>query len=240
MKYKTILFDLDGTLLDTNELIISSFLYTLEQYYPGQYNREHILPHMGKILFDQMALFAPDNVEALVETYQQYNVKMHDEMVREFPHVVEVINELSERGVKLAVVTSKRVTTTMMGLEKYGLTPYMQAIVCHGDTSQHKPHPAPVLLAMEKLQADPATTLMVGDSTFDLDAAHAAGIAAAGVRWSLKPEEVLLACNPEYMLDDMRDLLAIIAHKVEVTAQCGEQSVIQSKEPILYGRSTKR
>lgn len=210
MKYKTILFDLDGTLLDTNELIISSFLYTLEQYYPGKYDREHILPHMGKILSDQMALFGPDNVEALVDTYRKYNIEMHDEMVREFPHVVEVVKELAERGVQMAVVTSKQITTTLMGLEKYGLTPYMQALVCHGDTVEHKPHPAPVLLAMEKLNADPDTTLMVGDSTFDLDAAHAAGIAAAGVRWSLKPEQVLLACNPEYMLHDMRDLLKIV------------------------------
>lgn len=211
MKYKTILFDLDGTLLDTNELIISSFLYTLEQYYPGKYGREHILPHMGKILTEQMALFGSDNIEALVDTYRQYNMKMHDEMVRGFPHVCEVVQQLAERGVQMAVVTSKQITTTMMGLEKYGLTQYMQAVVCHGDTAEHKPHPAPVLLAMEKLQANPATALMVGDSTFDIDAAHAAGIAAAGVRWSLKPEEVLLACKPEYMLEDMRDLLALVA-----------------------------
>ncbi len=210
MKYKTVLFDLDGTLLDTNELIISSFLYTLGQHYPGKYNREHILPHMGKILSEQMALFDPDNIDVLVETYRRYNVKMHDEMVQDFPYVREVVQKLAENGMQMGIVTSKQIETTLMGLKKYDLQQYMQALVCYGDTVEHKPHPAPVLLAMEKLQADPATTLMVGDSTFDIDAAHAAGIAAAGVRWSLKPEEILLASNPEYMLDDMRDLLAIV------------------------------
>lgn len=210
MKYTTVLFDLDGTLLDTNELIIQTFLVTLNEYYPGKFGREHILPHMGMILPKQMELFDPNNVEALVEAYRTHNVRMHDDLVQEFPHVREVVAQLADDGVKLGIVTSKQIRTTMMGLDKYGLTPYMQAIVTYDDTTEHKPHPAPVLLAMDKLQADPAKTLMVGDSTYDIDAAHAAGIAAAGVHWSLKPEEVLLASKPEYMLHDMRDLLTIV------------------------------
>ncbi len=210
MKYTTVLFDLDGTLLDTNELIIQTFLVTLNEFYPEKFRREHVLPHMGMILPKQMALFDPDNVDALVATYRAHNVHMHDDLVQEFPNVREVIMQLAEHGVKLGIVTSKQIRTTMMGLNKYGLTPYLQAIVTYDDTTEHKPHPAPVLLAMEKLQADPKKTLMVGDSTYDIDAAHAAGIAAAGVRWSLKPEEVLLASKPEYMLDDMRDLLQIV------------------------------
>jgi pyrophosphatase PpaX len=210
LKYNTVLFDLDGTLIDTNELIISSFLYTLDKFYPGRYRREDILPHMGKILPEQMAIFDPDNVEALVETYREHNIRMHDQMVREFPHVADVVKELDRHGVTMGIVTSKQITTTMMGLELFGLKPYMKVVVAHGDTKEHKPHPAPVLLAMEKLKADPAKTIMVGDSTYDIDAAHAAGIAGAAVRWSLKPESLLLSTHPEYMLTDMRELLQIV------------------------------
>lgn len=210
MKYKTVLFDLDGTLLDTNELIIQTFLVTLEAYYPGKYTRDDIIPHMGMILPKQMELFGPEHVDALVQSYRENNVRMHDELVREFPYVREVITGLAAKGTQMGIVTSKQIRTTMMGLNKYGLTSYMQTIISYDDTSEHKPHPAPVLLAMERLQADPQSTLMVGDSTFDLDAAHAAGVAAAAVRWSLKPEEILRARNPRYMLNDMRDLLHIV------------------------------
>ncbi|MBE3553558.1 MAG: pyrophosphatase PpaX [Thermicanus sp.] len=207
MKYNTFLFDLDGTLLDTNELILQSFLYTLNRFYPGKYTREEILPVMGKPLLEQMRLFGPERAEELVRVYREYNLAMHDALIREFPHVSQTVKELFLRGAKLGVVTSKQRLTTLMGLRYFGLENYFSAIITMEDVKAHKPHPEPVLTALERLKAEKEEALMIGDSTFDLDAAHAAGVDAAAVAWSLKPLELLRSCNPEYILHDIRELL---------------------------------
>lgn len=214
MKYKTLLFDLDGTLLDTNELIISSFLYTLDQFFPGKYTRETIIPHMGKTLYEQMVYFGNEKFAAeMVNVYREHNIRTHNEMVKDFPFVKEVLTHLYERGAIMGVVTSKGIITTEMGLKLFGLYPFMSTIVTFEDTKLHKPNPDPVLLAMEKLNAKPNTTLMVGDSQYDIQAAQNAGITSVGVAWSLKGSDFLQQFHPDYMLNDFRDLIPIVLGK---------------------------
>ncbi|TCS81809.1 pyrophosphatase PpaX [Tepidibacillus fermentans] len=211
MKYKTLLFDLDGTILNTNELIINSFLYTLEQFYPGKYNREMIIPHMGKPLYEQMVIFGDEShAEEMVKIYREHNLRTHDEYVLEFPHVKEVLETLKQEGAILGVVTTKMLNTTMMGLKRFGMDSLMSTIVSYEDTEFHKPAPEPVLLAMERLGANPETTLMVGDSQYDIQAAKNAGITAIGVAWSLKGPEFLKQFDPDYVIKDMRDLIPIV------------------------------
>lgn len=215
MKYRTILLDLDGTLINTNELIINSFIYTLEKYYPGKYNRETLIPHFGKPLYDQMALFSDEKVAAeLVEVYREHNLKNHDEMVKEYPYVKEVLNQLKNMGVTLGVVTTKMVKTTRMGLELFGLDSFMSTVVTYEDTKLHKPAPAPVMLAMERLNANPDSTLMVGDSQYDIQAAQRAGVTAVGVSWSIKGLDFIKQFNPDYIIDDFRDLIPIVKGEV--------------------------
>ncbi|GBF10608.1 pyrophosphatase PpaX [Tepidibacillus sp. HK-1] len=211
MKYKTLLFDLDGTIINTNELIINSFLYTLEQFYPGKYTREAIIPHMGRPLYEQMLQFGEkETAQQMVEVYREHNVRTHDEMVMEFPHVKEVLALLKQEGAILGIVTTKMKNTVMMGLKLFGLDVLMDTIVTYEDTELHKPAPEPVLLAMERLSADPKTTLMVGDSQYDLQAAQNAGITSVGVAWSIKGPEFLQQYHPDFMLYDFRDLINIV------------------------------
>lgn len=211
MKYKTLLFDLDGTIIDTNELIINSFIYTLENYYPSKYTREDIIPHMGRPLIDQIKHFGEEElVDEMIEMYREHNIRTHNEMIREFPYVKEVLTELHQLGASLGVVTTKMDITTQMGLELFGLDGLMGTIVTYGDTELHKPAPEPILLAMERLNAHPETTLMVGDSQYDIQAAQNAGITSIGVLWSVKGEEFLMAFNPDYIIRDMRDLIPIV------------------------------
>ncbi|MFV9510585.1 pyrophosphatase PpaX [Tepidibacillus sp. LV47] len=211
MKYKTLLFDLDGTILNTNELILNSFLYTLEKFFPGKYNREMIIPHMGKPLYEQMEIFGGKELaQKMVEVYREHNLRTHDEYVREFPHVKEVLETLKQEGATLGIVTTKMLKTTMMGLKRFGLDTLISTIVSYEDTEFHKPAPEPVLLAMERLDADPETTLMVGDSQYDIQAAKSAGITAIGVAWSLKGPEFLKQFHPDYIIEDMRDLIPIV------------------------------
>ncbi|RCX18482.1 pyrophosphatase PpaX [Fontibacillus phaseoli] len=208
----TILFDLDGTIIDTNDLIINTFMHVLSNHFPQQsYTREQIIPHMGTTLEQQMQTFSGrQDVANLVADYRTFNNLHHDTMVREFPRVNEVINTLHERGITLGVVTTKIRPTTLRALDMFGLKKYMDVIVTVQDVEHPKPHPEPVLKAIGQLGADPTRTIMVGDSAADIQSAKAAGVKAAAVAWSLKGVEVLSQYHPDYILQDMTDLYGVL------------------------------
>ncbi|RJE82823.1 pyrophosphatase PpaX [Paenibacillus sp. 1011MAR3C5] len=206
---RTMLFDLDGTILDTNELIIRSFLESLKGYVPEDFCRDHIIPSMGLTLADQMKLFSGlEDVEHLVKAYREVNLRLHDDLVRTFEYVNEVLENLHREGVQIGVVTTKMRLTTERGLKFVGIYDYIDAIVTIDDVTHAKPHPEPVLKAMKLLGADPATTIMVGDSTVDIQSAVAAGAIGVGVAWSLKGGQILRDAGATYVIDDMRELYA--------------------------------
>jgi pyrophosphatase PpaX len=210
MKYRYLLFDLDGTLIDTNELILRSFEHALEVHAPGQYTRADILPHMGEPLWKQMNHFVPGQEEAAVETYRTYNIEQHDALVTAFEHVGDVLRRLKADGCILGVVTSKMRKTARMGVELCGIADVFDAFVTLEDTDKHKPDPEPVLLAMKQLGAVPEETIMVGDSPYDILAGQAANVATAGVAWSLRGAEGLAPFKPDTLVADMLELEAII------------------------------
>jgi pyrophosphatase PpaX len=208
----TILFDLDGTILDTNELIIASFMHALSEHHLAPVPREQIISQMGGSLKEQIALFSgKTDVEDIVQSYRTFNLLKHDEMVQVFPHVQEVMSALHSQGIQMGIVTSKIRLTTLQGLKLFGLEPYLSTVVTLDDVVKHKPHPESVLLALRQLNADPKTALMVGDSQYDLLSAQDAGVRSAGVAWSLKGESFLRTFNPTYIIQDMRELLNIVA-----------------------------
>ncbi len=210
-RIRTILFDLDGTILDTNELIIRSFLESLKGVVPEGFGREHIIPIMGQTLTDQIKQFTGlEDVTHLVAAYREVNLRLHDELVKPFGYVNEVLEKLHSQGFQLGVVTTKMRMTTVRGLQYVGIADYMSAIVTIDDVTHPKPHPEPVAKAMELLQADPATTMMVGDSSVDMQSAFAAGAIPVGVAWSLKGAELLRASGAAHIIDDMRDLYALV------------------------------
>lgn len=208
---RTVLFDLDGTIIDTNELIIETFLHVLRDKTPSPFTREHIIPSMGLTLEEQIRIFTgQDQVDELVAAYREYNVTRHDELVREFPYVKEVMANLHASGIQFGVVTTKMRATTERALRMFGLIDYLSTIVTVQDVDHPKPHPEPVLRAVEALQANPAETIMVGDSPADILSANAAGVISCGVAWSLKGEAVLHQYEPRHIIHDMRDLYALV------------------------------
>ncbi|OXM85020.1 pyrophosphatase PpaX [Paenibacillus rigui] len=211
---QTVLFDLDGTIIDTNELIIQSFLHTFEGVTPEPVTREHIIPNMGRPLVEQMQYFTGrTEVEDLVQKYRAFNVGKHDDLVTEFPRVKETVAQLHAAGIKLGIVTSKVRLTSLMGLKLCGLSDYFQTIVSVDDVQKAKPDPEGIRKAMKELGSSPETTLMVGDSHYDIDAAHNAGVQSAGVAWSMKGIEYLKSYNPTYIIDDITELLPIVGVK---------------------------
>lgn len=208
----TVLFDLDGTIIDTNELIINSFLHVMGGWdHAAPWTREQIIPHMGGTLEQQMRTFSgQEEVSEYVKGYRAYNDIHHEAMVRPFPHVIEVVEALDQAGITMGVVTTKIRPSTLKVLERFDLLKYMKSIVTVQDVTHPKPHAEPVQKAMAELGSNPAHTLMIGDSPVDIQSAQNAGALSAGVAWSLKGEQVLSEYKPDYILHDMRDLLDMV------------------------------
>lgn len=209
MNIRTILFDLDGTLIDTNELIIDSFLYTFKQF---GYNvtREQCIGFNGPSLEETFKRFNSGQVEAMLQTYRAYNSQHHDDLVKPFPKVKATIEYLTNKGIKVGIVSTKMRISIERGLKVAHLENLFQTIVALDDVKHAKPHPEPVLKGMNALAGIPTTTLMIGDNYHDIEAGHRAGVKTAGVAWSYKGSAFLQKYNPTYMLKQMDDLLNIV------------------------------
>lgn len=214
-KINTLLFDLDGTLIDTNELIISSFLHTLEFYYPGKYMREDVIPFMGPSLMETFGSIDAQRAEEMIAKYRAYNLANHDRIVTIFEGVYDTIKLLKEKGYKIAIVTTKLSDVVDMGLRLTKLDEFFNVIVALDHVTKAKPDPEPVLMALEELGSSPEEAIMVGDNSHDILAGKNAGTKTAGVAWTLKGREFLASLQPDYLLDNMRDLLSILEVEVK-------------------------
>ncbi|CRK81456.1 pyrophosphatase PpaX [Neobacillus massiliamazoniensis] len=211
----TILFDLDGTLIDTNELIIKSYLHTLEKYYPGKYKREDVLPFMGPTLTEVFGKMDPDQVEEMILEYRRFNLANHDLLVKEFIGVAETVDTLKKKGYKMGIVTTKRHDTVLKGLRLMKLDPYFNVIIAIDHVKKEKPDPEPVLKALEQLGSKPDESIMIGDNFHDILAGKNAGTKTAGVAWSLKGRDYLAQFEPDYIFENMADLLTILGEGAE-------------------------
>jgi pyrophosphatase PpaX len=203
------LFDLDGTLIDSIELIRRSYVHTLRVHRGFEPPVELFLSGLGRPLrwqFAQLGAEGPE-IDAMVSTYREFNLAHHDAMVTAFPGAVEAVCELRERGVALAIVTSKLRSGALRGLRRAGFDErWFAAIVGADDVSQHKPHPAPVQRALEVLGLACDGAVMVGDSPHDLAAGRAAGTRTAAVAWGPFPEPELRATRPDVWLESPADI----------------------------------
>ncbi|AST93295.1 pyrophosphatase PpaX [Sutcliffiella cohnii] len=210
MSINTVLFDLDGTLIDTNELIISSFLHTLDHYYPGEYKREDVLTFMGPPLYDTFVKMDKERVQEMIDHYREYNLRMHDELVTDFEGVFETVKTLHEKGIKLGIVTTKMSPAVHMGLKLSKLDQFFDVIVALDHVEKAKPDPEPVLLALKQLDAKPEEALMVGDNYHDILSGKNAGTKTVAVSWTLKGIDFLKKYEPDYILEHMEDILPIV------------------------------
>ena len=207
---KAILFDLDGTIADTNTLIFESFRHTFLAHDIHRVTDEEIYSFFGEPLLTSMRRYAPDQAEELVETYRTYNAGIHDEMIRHFPGVRETLETLSVMGLELGIVTSKKGDVARRSLKALNLTDFFKVIVTPESTVQHKPDPAPVLFAMDTLGCRPDECMMVGDSPYDLLSGKRAGALTCGVEYTKLDINVLKATDPDYMIAEVGQLIGII------------------------------
>ncbi len=210
MNYKYILFDLDGTLIDTNRLIIESFKHTYKCHLEIDAEEQDILKFFGEPLIVTLRRASEEKADEMFKTYIEYNESIHDSRVTLCRGIPELLERLKLAGCRMAVVTSKRKKTAIRGLALFDLLKYFEEVVTLEDTEHHKPHPAPLLKALELLDADPAAALMVGDSIYDIQCAHAAGVKSVLVEWSAAQGFQGNGLEPDYIAKNADQLLAFI------------------------------
>lgn len=208
-KITTLLFDFDGTLLDTNELIIQSFETVLNARYPGKYGRDDILPFLGPPLKETCDRIDPTIADELIQDYRLWNMENHDVLAKEFDGVTETLKELKRSGLKMAIVSTKRNEMIKKGLELISIEDLFDTIIGLDDVQNAKPDPEPILLALERLGSSPEESLMIGDNYHDILGGKNAGVRTAGVAWSLKGEAFMRGLEPDYLLQHISDLITI-------------------------------
>lgn len=202
-----VIFDLDGTLLDTYELIRESFVHVFEMHMPNYaYTEEEIQSFFGPVLEDSFATLTNDHTEILkmVDTYRHFNIKNHDVFLKTFQGAKEVIEKLKQEGYQLAVYSNKRRDAIFRGLDLVGLTSYFEFVVSSDDVENVKPHPEGVNKVLQYFKSDNA--IMVGDTTYDIKAAKAANILAMGVTWSFYSAKALLENGADMVADSFEEV----------------------------------
>ncbi|HJP01437.1 MAG TPA: HAD-IA family hydrolase [Planctomycetota bacterium] len=208
----TFLFDLDGTLIDSVDLILASYRHTLRIHRGIDLPPEHFRPGLGRPLVEQLALITsdPGEVEAMVASFRDHNREHHDRGVSAYPGVDAALLELARGGATLGIVSSKNSATAWRGLECCGLAQHFEVLIGSDDVSQHKPHPAPVLAAMVRLDARAATTVFIGDSPQDLEAGRRAGVRTAAAAWGPFDRAELEPQAPDVWLASPSEILSLL------------------------------
>ena len=213
MAIRGILFDNDGTLVDTYDLILDSMRHATRQVLGKVLSDERLMQGVGTPLEAQFAAFTDDAGQQadLARVYRDHNHARHDQNIQLFPGVANGLRRLRDAGVALGVVTAKRHALAWHGLEITGAAPYLACLVGPEDCEVSKPDPAPVLKGVELLGLRPSECLYVGDSPFDMQAGNAAGCPTVAVLWGMFGEDALRAEGPTYVIRDFAELDSLCA-----------------------------
>ena len=211
MRFPVVLFDLDGTVIDSGAIILASMRHAAKEVLGEEPPDELLMAAVGGPgLEAQMHALAPDRVEELVSVYRAHNEPLHDELAT-CPGMDDLLVRLRGQGRRLGIVTAKRRATVALAFDVLPLEHLFETVVGGDETKRHKPDPEPLLLAAERMSAEPGECAYVGDSPFDVRAARAAGMFAVAVTWGgIHDRAKLEAEDPDAIVDDATDLYAVL------------------------------
>ena len=212
-RYAAIVFDLDGTLIDTIPLIVASHRHALREVLDRELPDEVLRAGIGRPLLEQMEAFDRERATELYASFRAFNHASTAAMMGSFAGLDEVLVELSSAGVPLAVATSKGRDAVDLAFRVRPLPVTLDALVTIDDTDRHKPDPAPIELAIALLGASAAGAAYVGDAVVDIEAAIAAGVAPIGVSWGVADASSLRAAGAVAVASRPADLLDLLLHR---------------------------
>jgi pyrophosphatase PpaX len=211
MRYPVVLFDLDGTLVDSGAMIIASYRHATRTVLEREIPDEVLAGFVGGgSIREHMRTLDEKLADELVRVYREHNEPLHDEL-EAFPGVEELLQTLSDEGRRLGVVTAKRRRTVDLAFNVLPIEHYFDVVVTTESTALHKPHPDPVLYALTELGADRGESAFVGDSPYDVAAGKAAGVFTVAVSWGkIHPEERLLEAGADILVHSPTELLDVL------------------------------
>lgn len=208
-----ILFDLDGTLIDSIELLLASMRHAFAERAGARPTTAEWVAGIGTPLAAQFRPYAADDADLaqLVDRYRGYQRAHHDGLTRCYDGVPAVVHRLWERGHRLAIVTSKANDIAHRSLAYVGLARYFPVVIGVESTVRHKPDPEPVRVALAQLEASPEGAYFIGDSPHDIAAGNGAGVQTVAALWGAFPRATLEQARPSYVLERIQQLEALVA-----------------------------
>lgn len=215
-KITTVLFDFDGTLMNTNDLIMDSWRHIYRVLEDKDIDEAEIIRTFGEPLIRTMEKAFPHiPVEECVDIYRSYHRDSFGDRISLFPGIKEMLGELKDLGYKMAVVTSRAAFTTQQAMERYEIGEYFDVVVTCDDTDKHKPDPEPVLIALAQLKSSPEESIMIGDSMYDILCAKNAGVQSVLVAWAVAvtEEEKTGPDRPDYFVQRAEDIVSLLENQ---------------------------
>jgi pyrophosphatase PpaX len=211
MRFPVVLFDLDGTVIDSGAIILASMRHAAKEVLGAEPPDELLMSAVGGPgLEAQMRALSPDLVDELVRVYRAHNEPLHDG-IASFAGIDDVLVRLKDEGRRLGIVTAKRRETVELAFGRVPLGHLFETVVGGDETERHKPDPEPLLLAAERLGAKPDRCAYVGDSPFDIRAAKAARMHAIAVTWGgIHDRERLVPEHPDALVDTPKELYGVL------------------------------
>jgi pyrophosphatase PpaX len=211
MRFPVVLFDLDGTVIDSGAIILASMRHAAREVLGVEVPDEQLMAAVGGPgLEAQMQALSADRADELVTVYRAHNEPLHDELAC-CAGMDEVLVQLKDEGRRLGIVTAKRRQTVELAFARIPIEHLFETVVGGDETKKHKPDPEPLLLALERLGAAPDEAVYVGDAPFDVKAAKAAGLYSVGVSWGgIHGRERLEAEEPDALVDTTEELLGVL------------------------------
>jgi pyrophosphatase PpaX len=212
---QSVIFDLDGTLIDTVELIRVSFRHATEAVLGEALPDEVTMANVGQPLLTQFRDMAPEHADELLRVYREFNREHHDKLAQAYPGTLETLRELERRGIPMAIVTSKGTESATRGIVQFGLASFVSVVVTADDVPLHKPDPHPLRVAAELLGVELGYSLYLGDSPHDMQAAISGDAIAVAALWGAFRAQDVLAPGPAFALGSILDLPALLDGEVE-------------------------
>jgi pyrophosphatase PpaX len=207
MRFPVVLFDFDGTVVDSGAMILASFRHAMKTVLDRELSDAELLAAVGTPLREQMSMFDVDRADELVDVYRAHNEPLHASL-EPCDGMVDTLRRLKHEGRRLGIVTAKRHVTVELAFAVLPLRHYFDAVVAAEDSNRHKPAPDPLVVALDRLDAGPEEAAHVGDSPFDIAAAKAAGVFAVAVTWGgIHSEESLRAEVPDAIVSTPEELV---------------------------------
>lgn len=210
MRFPVVLFDLDGTVVDSGAMILASFRHATKSVLNRELSDAELLAAVGTPLREQMHLIDAQRADDLVEAYRAHNEPLHDAL-EPCSGMLDVLQRLRDEGRRLGVVTAKRRSTVELAFAVLPLSDYFDVVVAAEDAVRHKPDPEPLLVALRRLGTGPGEAAYVGDSPFDIAAAKAAGVFAVAVTWGgIHSAESLRHEGPDAVVETPEELFDVV------------------------------